>query len=509
MPNSKLACILALLLVFSGALASQARAADRVYWANYSGNKISFANLDGSGGGDLATAGATVSNPFGVGVDLATGRIYWASYAASKISFANLDGSGGAGDLNTVGATLDHPEGLAIDPAARRVYWANNGVDTISFARLDGTGGGDINSTGATATGLIGLAIDPVGGRVWWTGSNKISFANLDGSGGADLPVTGTTLNNPEGLAIDRAAGRIYWANFGASKISFANLDGSGGGDFVTTGATVADPASVAADPEGGRIWWTNEVNGKISFARLDNTGGGGDVATTGATTDAPEGLALVEAPRAAGAPVITGGSEPGAVLTCSQGSWADDLPSMFLYRAPGSFGFQWSRGGADIAGASASSFTAEVPGSYRCSVSTSNVAGAASQASADHVVAPLTFGAKTLVSIALVSRRIPASGPVSVRIRNRNRFAVLGRLSGRTAGKVEASRRRVVKLKARRFTVNASARRTVKLKLPLALRRLLARDHKLSLRVTATVTDPAGRKRTVSKKLTPRLRAR
>lgn len=32
-----------------------ASAADSVYWSNASGNKISFANLDGTGGGDLFT----------------------------------------------------------------------------------------------------------------------------------------------------------------------------------------------------------------------------------------------------------------------------------------------------------------------------------------------------------------------------------------------------------------------------------------------------------------------
>jgi hypothetical protein len=39
-----------------------ASAADSVYWSNASANKISFANLDGSGGGDLFTGVATVKN---------------------------------------------------------------------------------------------------------------------------------------------------------------------------------------------------------------------------------------------------------------------------------------------------------------------------------------------------------------------------------------------------------------------------------------------------------------
>src|SRR5262249_39822173 len=38
-------------------------AAGRIYWANNGGSKISFANLDGSGGGDIPTFTATVSQP--------------------------------------------------------------------------------------------------------------------------------------------------------------------------------------------------------------------------------------------------------------------------------------------------------------------------------------------------------------------------------------------------------------------------------------------------------------
>ena len=59
---------------------------------------------DGTGGGDLFTGVATVNNPQGVAVDPAAGRIYWANVGGNKISFANLNGSGG-GDLITAGAT--------------------------------------------------------------------------------------------------------------------------------------------------------------------------------------------------------------------------------------------------------------------------------------------------------------------------------------------------------------------------------------------------------------------
>lgn len=54
----------------------------------------------------INTTGATVSGPIGVAIGPAGGRIYWAnnSAAASPISFANLDGSWG-GNLNTAGAS--------------------------------------------------------------------------------------------------------------------------------------------------------------------------------------------------------------------------------------------------------------------------------------------------------------------------------------------------------------------------------------------------------------------
>ncbi len=80
-------------------------------------------------------------------IDPAAGRIYWANRGNDTISFAKLDGSGGGGQLSTAGATVSLPAGVAIDPAAGRIYWANEADDTISFAKLDGTGGGGQLST--------------------------------------------------------------------------------------------------------------------------------------------------------------------------------------------------------------------------------------------------------------------------------------------------------------------------------------------------------------------------
>src|SRR5689334_21498570 len=128
-----------------------AGAADTVYWTNFSGNKVSFANLSSGAGGDLTTAGAsTPSQPSGIAIDPAHGRIYWGNAASGKISFANLDGGGGGGDVTTSGATVSGIRGLALDVAAGRIYWANTAGGKVSYANLDGSGGADLSTTGAT-----------------------------------------------------------------------------------------------------------------------------------------------------------------------------------------------------------------------------------------------------------------------------------------------------------------------------------------------------------------------
>jgi subtilisin-like proprotein convertase family protein len=108
----------------------------------------------------------------------------------------------------------------------------------------------------------------------------------------------------------------------------------------------------------------------------------------------------------------------------------------------------------------------------------------------------PPAFGAKTRVTLGLATRRIPGNGPVRVRIANANGFAVSGELSAKSAGKP--------RLRSKPFAVRAHAKTTIGLRLPKALRRLLKRKHRLSLRLAAKVKDPAGHGRSVSKAVKP-----
>jgi hypothetical protein len=400
----------------------------RVYWTNLTSGSIGFADPNGGGGGDLDTAGTGITGsnggslePDGVALDLANGRIYWPNNTGNTISYANLDGSGGGGNLNTAGATPDFPTGVAIDQAQGRIYWGNQGGNgSIEFANLAGNGGGgQLTITGINVGDVTGLAIDPTARLIYWSknggdpSNNKLAYANLDTGAGHDLVTTGQTYGSPAGVAAPPAATKLYVA--GALGLSTVNLDNTGASGFSTGAAPFDNPWGIGLDLAAGRVYWANsgslqagtEGVNTIGFANLDNTGGGGGLDTTGADINEPTFLALLEVPVGAGAPVVTGGSTPGSTLSCSQGAWGSDVPSSQLYRAAASFAYSWSVDGQPIAGATASTYTAPTFGDYRCTVTATNVAGSSAQTSDAHAIplpeAPGTPGG--LLSFPLTTR--------------------------------------------------------------------------------------------------------
>jgi len=495
-------------LLLTALVACPARAADRIYWCNTDipmvgdNIKIGFANLDGSGGGDLPIPG-TAQMILGIALDPAGGRIYF-TYADDTIRYMRFDGSGG--DVVPVtGATLSAAEGLAIDHAARRIYWVNRIAGKVSFANLDTGSGGDLVTPGATVLQPKGVVVDPGTGRVYWTnadiaaGQPGISFAKLDGSGGGDLPLTGATLDQPIGLTIDPGAQRVYWGNAGGTKISVAGVDGTNASDLSVSGATVFEPIGMALDPVAGRIYWANYGVNKLSFANLDGSNGA-DVSVTNATVYRPGFVSLLDHPTGDGPPDVTGEATVGSTLSCSDGSWAPDVPPSSFYRAPESLAFQWSRGGVDIGSATARTVVASAPGDYRCRVTATNAAGSSSQTSAPVTVMQPTFGTETLVSLSLTVQSIPAKGPLQVKITNANGFQVSGMLSGQALTRVGTGHKRRLDVATMPFTVAANADTTADVTLKKALRGLLRHKHKKwTLRLSAAVEDPAGQTRTVT----------
>ena len=378
-----------------------AHAAPTIMWETpYSCSPDCFhtGNLDGSSTsiGTINTTGATVTAPWGMAFDPAAGKVYWANYgvgSGNKISWANLDGSGG-GDLNTGTASVAAPSGLVVDHVNGKVYWANTGDANhpVSWAMLDNSGtGGDLNKGTAPVSDPIGVAIDQASGKIFWAnyGGNSIGFAKLDNSGGGPLNITGTTVSDPWGVAIDTAHNKLFWGNFTTNSLDFANLDGTGGGVLSTPGAPqTGGPMVGAIDPTNGKIYWTDWNSSTVMEANVDGSGDGHTLYTQPGAAQVAFG-AIMDSPTPQGAPAIAASSSlTPASLSCSAGSWGADLVGEQLYRAPATLAYQWFVNGNLIGGATSPNFAATGPGSYTCAVVATNYAGSAGQTSAPVAIA-------------------------------------------------------------------------------------------------------------------------
>jgi phage FluMu protein Com len=392
--------LIAIALMALAAFASRAQAAEVVFWDNYDAvpPSVSFAGIDGSGGGSLNLAGAPIGNPEGMAYDSVTNRMFVASSATGatgEIVAINLDGSG-ASVFNPPGAVIASPEGVAIDPVRRLIFWANDKTEgSIGWANLDGSAAGVLNTTGVSVESPYRLAVDPVNGKVYWNNSESnpdvIAFANADNTGGGGtLDLTGAVPpTSIRGLAVDPAGNRIYWLE--SNRVGFASLSGGGGGEVNIAGATFSNPYGIAFDPSLGRLYWGNygagtERANAIGFANI--AGGVGGITPATAPVDGPQDPVILKSPTGTGAPTLTRGAKAArAKLACTEGSWAADFAGSFVYQAPRSFAFQWTRNGAAVAGATASTFTAKSPGTYACTVTATNQTGSASQTSGTVVV--------------------------------------------------------------------------------------------------------------------------
>jgi len=392
------AMVVAVLALFL-AVAGPARAASgKLLWSNLNNGTVEQADLATGAAGSIRPSLAG-SEPGGTAVDLVTGRVYWADHNLNRIFFASLDGSETQA-LSTGSAPIVNPFGLAIDPITRTIYWANFGASSaataIGYAKLDGSGGGALTVTGATPLSPSGVAVDLADGRLYWTNQGNpgyISYASLDNSGnGHDITPAAGTIHSPEGIAIDPATGRMYWANFGSASIAVANLDGSSAALLNTTGVALNHPAGVALDAADNKLYWADDVGTDIASANLDGSGAASKLPISAGDLSGPSFPAVVTAPAGTGAPALGGGTTVGSTLSCSTGTWAEDLPPSLTWRAPQSFSYTWTLNGSAIPSETGSTLTRAAAGVYTCAAVATNFGGSATQSSAAHsVLATLT----------------------------------------------------------------------------------------------------------------------
>ncbi len=387
--SRRLIAALATCLVASACLASGALGADSLYWSSYQqAGGLRIGSLDGSGAQNLVTA---ESSPEGIAIDAAAGKIYWADATTGKIRVANLDGSG-AQDLFP-NDTENQPSGVAINAATGKIYWANavSGSGAIRVGNLDGSG--TPANLFSNVSYPVGVVIDPAAGKIYWGSYDTfvIQVGNLDGTGTPQTLFGGQTPEYyPTGIVLDPAANTIYWADEFVGTIRAGNLDGSGTPRTLFTDQCPNSSCGIgglALDPGTRRLYWSDSALGTIQVGNPDSPGtGASQTLFTGET--AAWFVALLRSPAGTSPPLISGSGGLGSPLSCTQGGWAGDVLTMFFYRAPRSFAYQWLAGGAVLAGATGPTYTPTAPGSYTCQVTATNQAGSTTQSSAPLTVA-------------------------------------------------------------------------------------------------------------------------
>lgn len=341
-----------------------------------------------------------------------------------------------------------------------------------------------INGAGGNGPDLISAQ----GGR--GTGAPLTTPIVIFGGEGDDTLIGG---NGPDGLfgndGLDAIAGRGGDDEVDGGLGANASLSGGDGDDAII-------PGSTSDFVDGG------PGDDLLSYGSI------GESLATGVS----KGLEGTNAERLEGtefADVLFG---DGGSNTIVGGGGADELDGRggpdTLDAGAGDDALQTRDGVADAAdcGAGADTITADAPGiDLQVGCETSLFPGPGGGAPT-----PATFGARTLVTLALARARIPARGPLPVRVSNANGFPVNGTISGKSGKRISSARgKRRVRLGAASFSVAAHAATTVALALPRPLRRELARERRLPLRLTTKLRDPAGAARSVAKVLRPRLAPR
>ncbi len=232
----------------------------RIYWMNLFGPSeagIAYANLNNTGGGgELDLTGSTLEpGGEGLAVDHAAGRIYFLAGAA--VGYANLDGSGG-GDLPLAGAPTSTPWGLALDPGIGRIYWGNEGngeesTNAFGFVGTNGSGAGGIS----IASAPVAHPQDPL-----------ILKAPIP----AGAPSVSGSTTTPAGLTCSQGTWASYPGSFVyAEPQSYSyqwTKNGAAIGGATSSGLTATDPGSyactvTAANQEGS----ATQTSGGFSVA--------------------------------------------------------------------------------------------------------------------------------------------------------------------------------------------------------------------------------------------------
>jgi hypothetical protein len=456
--------------------------------AGRSGSGVAAGNGGGGGGGGTG-AGTLIG---GFGGDFGDGGIGTGSGGGGGVgggggSSGNLGATGGGGGFGGGGG------------------WGIAGGGSGGF----GGGAGATGSTGsAGAPGFGGGAAQTSPGRGGGGAGFGGAVFNMQGM----LTVRNSTFTQDSAVGGDSAGSPDPGKGFGGAVF---NLNGV----FAATGATFAANSATpnTVNAEGSSIYNLayDGATARAAQATLRNTivdSGTGDagLVSNKSTFITPANLGAANATLGADDIVRTsvtadGGAITGTALTTDPllGPLADNGgPTLTMAPAASS---------PAIDAGSASGLTTDQRGLPRPSniLEVPDVSNGA-DIGAVEVQGPGVFGTDTGVRLKLAKKKVRARGPVPVKVINSNAFRITGKLSGKSAKKIAArpgAAKKHVRLKASKIAVGAATSRTVRLKLPRSLSRLLVTHGRLTIRLSAKVTDETGTTKTVTAKVTLKLK--
>lgn len=263
---------------------------------------------------------------------------------------------------------------------------------TVRFGAF--SGGDPMNSLFARAAVLDGTALSDLecealdGGtkadwlaaeswtHLWQFDQADVATDVLDEVASADeTAITGTAVvaGSDPATVIDMGAGGVAPSNTVAPVASGTGVVGQ---QLSTTDGTWTGDATITFTYQ----WQRDAVNiggATASTYTLQAADGGTNVRcvvtgtnSAGSSSANSNAIAVEAAPVNTVAPALSGTTETGQTLTCSNGTWSNN---------PDSFTYQWKRAGVSISGATASTYLLDVADEgelIRCDVTATNEAG-------------------------------------------------------------------------------------------------------------------------------------
>ena len=280
--------------------------------------------------------------------------------AADANYFFNLGGSISV-ELSHVGGT----EVSNIAAWANFIVWANSQLSSIRCTRLQWDRGNFPNPINVTYTS----STNHVARLNIYASSDKSIRSVLNVTNVADTVSPPPTTAAPPGIP---TIGTATATGTSTATISFT-APASDGGAAITSYTATSNPGGrtgTLSQAGNGTITVTGLTAGTAYTFTVTATNSAGTSAASGASNS----ITTYSVPVNTVAPAVSGTVTVGQTLTTTTGTWTGTPTPTYAY--------QWKRGGADISGATGSTYTlvsADIGSVIRCVVTATNAAGSAS----------------------------------------------------------------------------------------------------------------------------------